>query len=312
MESCANNTTLDHDLSSPYTHAEIEAISQLTAELFCTDILKPFYLAAVRDDDIGADQLYEQLRLDLKSLGLFLKAEDRALWKFAEALQDEMISNGIARAVVTYAREIIYREGAVDEGLGTRDLVSTGEHEPVEESPAPTADIQFSAQPTRPKFHLDPPTAHAILDLGAYINLTSALIDRIQHSSRYISLRSHLLDLVFTAYAQRLATAIGPSAVGEDGQPLRWSRLQTTIDEISRTPLHKISYAAHGTKAAEVVWISPSKEHKFKAPELQQGYCRVKWTSKEEFVRFVDVRVGVVGRVKEVVWSAPRVKGFVS
>ena len=307
MESRANDTTLDHEISSPYSTAEIEAISQLTAELFCTDILKPFYLAAVRDDDTGADKLYEQLRHDLKSLGLFIKSEDRALWKFAEALQDETISNGIARAVVTYAQEIVCREGAVDEESGVGDLASAGEN-----TPATIADNTSGTQPAPPKFHLPSPTAHAILDLGAYTTLAPPLITLIQQSNRYLSLRTNLLDLVFTAYARRLSTAIGSAALGEDGQPLRWSRLRTTIDELSRTPPHKISYATHGTKAAEVVWISPSKEHKFKAPELREGFCRVKWTSREGFVRFVDVRVEVVRGVKEGVWSAPRVRGFVS
>ncbi|KAM0706136.1 hypothetical protein Q7P35_006685 [Cladosporium inversicolor] len=316
MKSHGDNKALDDHLSSPYTFAEIEAVSQLTGELFCTNILKTFYFAAIRDDDIGAGKLYEQLRHDLKTLGLFLKAEDRALWKVAEALQDQMISNGIAHAVVAYAQEVILKEGVVSEEPDAGDLPSTGEHGLAEDPSATTGDLTCSAS-ARLTFHLDPPTAHAILDLGAYTTLTPPIITLIQHSKRYLSLRTHLLDLVFTAYSQRLASAIGPSAIGpsaigEDGQSLRWSRLRTTIDELSRTPPHKISYAAHGTKTAEVVWISPPGEHKFKAPELREGFCRVKWTSREGFVRFVDVRVGAVRGVMEGVWSAPRVKGSVS
>lgn len=322
MGSCANDTTPDHDSSSPYTAAETEAISQITADVFCSDTLRPFYLAAVRDEDIGEDKLYEQLRHDLKSLGLFIGVEDRALCKFAEALQDETVSNGIARAVVAYAKEVIRREGTVDGEPCAGDLASTEEHRPAEAASASTiAKRTPRTQHSRPTLHLDLSTAHAILDLsaahaildlGAYITLTPPLIALIQHSKRYLTLRSTLLDLVFSAYAQRLLTAIGPSALGEDGEILRWSRLQTTVDELARTPPHKISYAAYGTKAAQVVWKSPSGEHKFEAPELREGFCRVKWTSREGFVRFLDVRVGSVRCVKEAVWSAPRVKGFVT
>jgi hypothetical protein len=312
MESCANDTTLDHDLPSPYTTAETEAISELTAEVFCNNTLRPFCLAAVRDEDIGADKLYEQLRHDLKSLGLFIRVEDRALCKFAEAMKDESISNGIARAVVLYAQEVIRWKGAADEEPDAGNMASTGKPGPVEDASATIINGTPRTHYARPTFHLSLPTAHAILDLGAYIALTPPLITLILHSKRYLSLRSHLLDLVFCAYAQRLAIAIGSSALGEDGQVLHWSRLQTVIDELARTPPHKISYAAHGTKAAQVVWISPSGEHEFEAPELREGWCRVKWTSREGFVRFVDVRVGDVRRVKEGVWSAPKVKGFVS
>jgi hypothetical protein len=312
MESCASNTTLDHDMFFSYTAAETEAISQLTAELFCNDTLRPFLLAAVRDEDIGADKLYEQLRHDLKSFGLFIRIEDRALCKFAEALQDEMISNGIARAVVAYAEEVIRGEGAADEEPDAGNPALPEEHGSTEDALATIAHDSPRTYFQRPTFRLSPPTAHAILYLGAYITLTPSLIDLIHHSKRYRSLRSHLLDLVFSAYAQRLLTAIGSSALGEDGELLRWSRLQTAVDELARTPPHKISYAAHGTKAAQVVWRSHSGEHEFEAPELREGWCRVKWTSREGLVRFVDVRVGAVRGLKEVVWSAPRVKGCVT
>lgn len=307
MESCADEFTLDRELSSPYTAAETEAISQITAKLFCNDTMRPLYLAAVRDENIGADKLYDQLRHDLKSLGLFIRVEDRALCKFAEALQDETISNGIARAVVTYAQEVIRWEGAMDEEPCPGTLALTGKNVPA------TTTNRTRTHSTHPTFHLDHSTAHAILDLGAYITLNPFLINLIQHSKRFLSLRSHLLhllDLVFSTYAQRLLTAIGRAALGEDGQVLRWSRLQTTVDELARTPPHKISYAAYSTKAAQVTWVSPSGEHEFEAPELQEGWCRVKWTSKEGFVRFVDVRVDVVKEVKEGVWSAPRLRGF--
>ena len=315
MESCANDTTLDHDTFTTYTAAEPEAISQLTAELFCTDTLKELYVAAVRDEDIGANKLYEQLRHDFRSLGLFVKSEDRALWKFAEALQDGMISDGIARAVVSYAQEVVRREGAVDEKPCAADLASTGET--VEAAPATIAGRRPRPHPARPTFHLDPPTAHAILDLGAYITLTPALIHRILHSKRYLTLQSQLLNLVFDTYAQRLLTAIGPTAIGEDGHPLRRSRLQTTIDELARTPPHKVSYAAHGTKASQVVWTwkafvdGEEKEVKVEAPVLREGFARVMWSSKEGFVRFVDVGREVFGGLMEAVRGAPGVRGWV-
>ena len=309
MGNFADNNALDYDTSTTYTATEAEAISQLTAELFCNDDLKPLYLAAVRDGDIGADKLYEQLRHDLKSLGLFIKAEDKSLWKFAEALQKETISNGIARAIVSYAQEFVRMDDKVDDVLDLGSLALTGEHESAEDAPPTTAESRTN--PARPTFHLDARTAHALLDLGAYINLTPPLIHLILHSTRYLSIHAQHLDTLFSAYAHRLSTAIGPAALGEDGKVLRWSRLQTAIDELSHTPPHKINYAAHGTKVAEVVWISPSKGHKFKAPELREGFCRVKWTSKEGFVRFVDVRLGVVRELKEAVWSAPAVGRFV-
>ncbi|GAB7333719.1 hypothetical protein MBLNU13_g05256t1 [Cladosporium sp. NU13] len=309
MESFADNNFLNYDMSITYTATEAEAISQLTAELFCNDDLKPLYLAAVLDDDIGTDKLYEQLRHDLKSLGIFFKAEDKSLWKFAEALQEETISNGIARAIVNYAQEVFRREDAVDEDLVIGSLALTEEHEPAGDAPSSTAESRTN--PAHPTFHLDTSTAHLILDLGAYTTFTPPPIHRILHSTRYLSIHSHLLDLLFSAYSHRLATAIGPAALGEDGEILRWSRLQTTIDELSRTPPHKISYAAHGTKVADVSWTSPSGEHKFKALELMEGFCRVKWTSTEGYVRFVDVRVGIVKEFKEAVWSAPAVGGFV-
>lgn len=311
MASFADNNALDYCICTTYTTAETEAISQLTAELFCNDSLRPLCLAAVRDDDIGAEKLFEQLRHDLKSLGLFIKGEDKALWEFAEALQDDSISDGIARAVVTYAQEFVRMEETADEDPEVGNLAPIREHGPAEDALVLMADPTARTKPARPTFHLDLQTAHSILDLGAYTTLTPPLIHRILHSTRYISIHSRLLDLLFSAYAHRLATAIGPAALGEDGQVLRWSRLQTTIDELSRTPPHKISYAAHGTKAAEVIWVSPSREHKFKAPELREGFCRVLWASKEGFVRFVDVSVGVVRGLKEVVWSAPAVGGFV-
>lgn len=317
MESCAANTTLDHDVSTLYTAAETGAISQLTAELLCTDILKELYVAAVRDDDIGADKLYEQLRCDLKSLGLFIQAEDRALWKFAEALQHEVISNGLSRAIVTYAQELVSSESAVDKNLEFEDPALTAEPEPTDDARAAIANHPPRTQPARPTFHLPSPTAHALLDLGAYAILTPQLIDHILHSKRYLSLRSQLLDLVFDAYAQRLATAIGLSALGEDDHVLRWSRLQTAVDELTRTPPHKISYAAHGTRAARVIWTRKTfvdgeeKEVKVEAPELQEGFCRVRWTSKEGFVRFVDVRVGSVRGIMDVVRGAPGLRGFV-
>lgn len=311
MDSSAGRNALDYDVSSSYTAAETDAISQLTAELFCNDDLKPLYVAAVQDDDIRAEKLYEQLRHDVRSLGLFIKAEDTALRKFAEALQVDSISDGIARAVVAYAQEVVRMEGKADEESYPGDLTSTGDHKPTESAPATIAEHSSRAKPARPTFHLDYATAHAILDLEAYIDLTPPLIDRILHSNRYISFYSHLLDLLFSAYAHRLLTAISPAALDEDGQVLRWSRLQTTIDELSRTPPHKISYAAHGTKVAEVVWTSSSKERKFKAPELREGFCRVMWISREGFVRFVDIEVGRVRNLKEVVWSAPAVGGFV-
>jgi hypothetical protein len=226
MERCANNTTLGHDFSFPYTLGGTEAISQITEELFCNDTLRPFYLAAVRDEDIGDDKLWEQLRYHLKSLGLFIGVENRALCKFAEALQDEMISNGIARAVVAYAQEVISMEGKTDEEPCAGSLASTGEL--VADVPATTTN-RTRTYCIHPTFNLSPTTAHAILDLGAYITVTPPLIALIQHSKRCLSLHSHLLDLVFTTYAQRLLTAIGPNALGEDGQTLHWSRLQTTI-----------------------------------------------------------------------------------
>lgn len=311
MDSFAGQNALDYDVSSPYAAVEIDAISQLTAELFCNNDLNPLCVAAVRDNDIRAEKLYEQLRHDIRSLGLFIKAEDTALRTFAEALQVDGISNSIARAVVVYAQDVVRMEVTADEESCPADLALTGDHEPAERAPPLTADHTSRAKPARPTFHLDYTTAHAILDLEAYVDLTPPLINRILHSNRYTSLYSHLLETLFSAYAHRLSTAIGPAALGEDGRVLRWSRLQTTIDELSRTPPHKISYAAHGTKVAEVVWTSPSKEHKFKAPELIEGFCRVMWTSREEFVRFMDVRVGVVKEVKEVIWSAPVVGGFV-
>ena len=311
MDSFAGRYAPDFDVSSSHTAAEIDAISQLTAKLFCNDDLKPLCVAAVRDEDIGAETLYEQLCHDIRSLGLFIKAEDRALWKLAEALQEEIISNGIARAVVSYAQDVVRLESAVDEDPCSGDLASRGEHGLTDDALAPIADRPLHMKPARPTFHLDSQTANSILALGAYVNLTPPRIDRILYSTRYISIHAHLLDLLFSAYAKRLSTVIGPAALGEDGQVLRWTRLETTIDELSRTPPHKFSYAAHGTKVAEVVWISPSKEHKFKAPELREGFCRMMWTSKEGFVRFVDVEVGVVREIKEVVWSAPAVGGFV-
>ena len=87
-----------------------EVISQITADLFCNANLQPLYLAALRDDHAGADKLYDNLRYDLKSLGCFLRPQGRDLQKFAEVLQDETISNGIARAVVAYARWCICME----------------------------------------------------------------------------------------------------------------------------------------------------------------------------------------------------------
>lgn len=311
MENFPDHNVLNLDVSSSYTAAEKHAISRLTAELFCNDDLKPLCVAAVLDDDIGVDKLYEQLRHDIRSLGLFIKAEDTALRKFAEALQADSISDGIARAVVAYAQEVIRMEGIADEEPCPVHLASTGDSEPTESTLAPTAEHTSRTKPAHPTFHLDYATAHAILDLEAYIDLTPPLIDRILHSNRYISLHSHLLDSIFFAYAYRLSTTIGLAAFSEDGQVLRWSRLQTAIDELSRAPPHKISYAAHGTKVAEVRWTSPSKEHKFEAPELREGFCRVMWTSREGFVRFVDISAGVVRRLKETVWSAPAVGGFV-
>jgi hypothetical protein len=310
MESFSGHNALDFAVSSSYTAAEIGAISQLSAELFCNDDLKPLCLAAIRDNDTGAEKLYEQLHHDIRSLGLFIKAEDMALRTFAEALQVDSISDGIARAVVAYAQEVVRRERTADEESCPGDLASTGDHGPIDDAPPAITD-RPRTKPARPTFYLDYATAHAILDLEAYIDLTPPSIDKILHSNRYLSLHSHLLDSLFYAYAHRLSTAIGPAALGEDGQVLRWSRLQMTIDELSRTPPHKISYAAPGTKVAEVVWTSPSKEHKFKAPELRDGFCRVMWTSREGFVRFVDVEVGAVRGVMEVVWSAPAVGAFV-
>ena len=317
MESCAANTTVDHDTFTTYIPAETEAISQLTAELFCTDTLRELYLAAVRDDDLGADKLYEQLRHDLKSLGLFIKAEDRALWKFAEALQDEGIANGIARAVVSYAQEVIRREGAADEEPCAGDLASTEASGSAEDAPVAIKDDTPRSQPARPTFYLDPPTAHAILDLGAFITLTPTLIHRILNNPRYTSLTFNLLSLLFTAHTNRLLTAIGLPALGEDGQPLRRPRLQTAVDELARTPPHKISYAACGTRAARVVWTwkafvnGEEKEVKVEAPDLREGFARVMWTSKEGFVRFVDARREAVGSVMEAVRGAPGLRGWV-
>lgn len=311
MESFSGHNALDCAASSSYTAAETDAVSQLTAELFCNKDLKPLCLAAIRDDDIGAEKLYEQHRHDIRSLGLFIKAEDRDLQKFAKALQVNSISDGIARAVVAYAQDVVRMEGTGDEESRPGHLASTGDHKPAESPPATITDHTPTAQPARPTFHLDYAIAHAILDREAYVDLTPPLIDKVLHSNRYLFLHSHLLDSLFSAYAHRLSTVIGPAALGEDRQVLRWSRLETTIDELSRTPPHKISYAAHGTKVAEVVWTSPSKEHKFKAPELRKGFCRVMWTSREGFVRFVDIEVGRVRELKEVVWSAPAIGGFV-
>ena len=326
MESLANNNALDHDGCDPYTAAETEAISQLTAELFCNDNLKPLYLAAIRDDDIGADKLYEQLRYDIRSLGLFLKAEDRALCKFAEALQDEAISDGIARAIVAHAQECIRRQGAPNEDPEVKPPPSPNEHDPATPPPAPP--------PTHhPTLTLSPRTTNLLLALGAYTTLAPTLLARILSHPRSISLSSHLLDSLFSAYALRLLTAIGPTALDENGNPLCGSRLQTVVDELARTPPHKVEYAAWGTREAEVEWVwregvaakpgvsqwwkkeeekEETKEVKVKAPVLREGWARVMWTSREGFVRFLDVPAGRVGGVVEGVYrGAPGVGGFV-
>jgi hypothetical protein len=289
MNVSTNKTVLIHEASTAQTAAEGEgqAISQLTAELFCNATLEPLYLAALRDGDVGADKLHELLRYDIQSLGMFLKAEDRALWSFADALRNDKISDGIASAIVTFAKEVLRIETA----------------SAVEDS---------STKSPQPTFHLDPSTVEAILAREAYINLTPTLIRAILDSKRYKTFGLKLLSSVFEAYSHRLANAIGPDALGEDGNVLRWSRFQSVIDELATTPPRCISFAAEGTKAAQVTWSTMrAGARKLKAPGLHEGYCRVKWSSKSGFVRFVDVRVGVVRDVIEVLDGRPRVGGFV-
>jgi hypothetical protein len=289
MNDFTNKTILIHEASTAQTAAESEgqAISQLTAEIFCNATLKPLYLAALRDGDVGADKLHELLRYDIQSLGMFLKAEDRALWSFADALRNDKIADGIASAIVTFATEVVDWESALATG-------------------------NTDAPPAQPTFHLPCPTVEAILAREAYINLTPTLIQAILDSKRYTTLGLKVLNSMFEAYSRRLATIIGPDALGEDGTVLRWSRFQSVIDELATTPPRCISFAAEGTKVAQVTWSTMrAGARKLKAPELREGYCRVKWTSKSGFVRFVDVRVGIVRDVIEVLDGRPRDGGFV-
>ena len=275
------------DVAAALIALENEAISKLTADLFRNATIKPLYLAALRDEDVGADQLYDQLRYDIRSLGLFLKAEDRVLWSFAEALRDEAISDGIASAIVVYAKDVVERENAA--ATRNTDTLSL---------PPPT-------------FSLPPLTIEALLAREAYITLTPPLIESILKSKRYTTLGLNLLNTLSSAYARRLAIAIGSDALGEDGIVLRWSRLQSVVDELAATPPRCVSFAREGTGASEVKWSTGRVGvRKIEAPGLREGYCRVKWTARNGFVRFVDVRVGVVRSVMAAIDGAPRIPGW--
>jgi hypothetical protein len=278
-----------HDPSATLIASENEAISNLTAELLCNPTIKPLYLAALRDEDVGADKLYDRLRYDLRSLGLFLKAEDGVLWSFAEALRDEAISDGIASAIVAYANALLVRDRENAAAIGDTATLSL---------PAPTLNLPLL-------------TIEALLAREAYVTLTPTLVEDILDSKRYTTLGLNLLNTLSTAYSVRLATALGPDAIGEDGTVLRWSRFQSVVDELAATPPRCICFAAEGTKAAEVKWSTMREgARKIEAPRLREGYCRVKWTARNGFVRFVDVRVARLGGLMEAIDGAPRMRGW--
>ena len=311
-----DNSTPNHNVPAAKIIARSEKafISQLTSELFCNSSLKPLCLAALRDPDVETDKLYDLLRHGITSLALFIKAEDRALRDFAEALQVESIADGIASAVVAHAKEVLElnNKSAAIEDPGVEDLASIAHQKTDDDNvPATVTDRPPRPQPARPTFQLASSVINEILAREAYIVLTPTFIQNIIDSKRYAALCSQVRGLPFEAHLQRLSAVIGHDVFGEDGETLRWSRLRTSIDELAVTPARLISAAAYGTKQAEVTWSSPRRNSpKMEAPALREGYCRLKWTSDKGFVRFIDVREEVVRSVWAVIDDAPRIDGY--
>lgn len=276
-----------------------EFVSQMTAELFYNDTLQPLFHAVLRDGDTAAGKLYEQLRYDIECVGRFVKVEDRALRGFADGLQDETITSGIASAVVSHARLTVNMESKAARDACVDDSASTAEDSDV------TADSKILAKPAHPKFELDSATVEAILNREAYNNLTPRRVFTIIRSKRYIGLGSHVLEQVVEAYEQRLSTAIGTTAIGEDGEVMGLPLLQKTIHELAATPPLMFTFARYGTEESFVRWDRIGR-----APELVKGFCRLLWKPSRGMVRYIDIEEKRVQAIQVAIALAPRLAHF--
>lgn len=284
MASSTSSSAVSDEVSSVSSVTSVcpsEFVTDMTAELFCNNTLVPLYLELLRGGEGGDDALYDQLRYDIRSLGLFLKPSDRALANFADALQDETISNGIALAVLTYARSVLCMETLMAGAAYTEDL------------------------PAQFVFELAHEIVKTLLDRGAYDNLNSERLSRILRSKRYNSLVSRVREQMLEAYTQRISAAIGPDAIGDDGEFLSPLYLRRTIDEISVTPPRLITFAAYSSDEACVSWKTLGS-----APDLLKGFCRMRLNGARDLVRYIDVQERRVPAIKVAIGSAPMIPHY--
>lgn len=281
MASSTSSSAASDEVSSVTSVDQSWYVTDMTAELFCNNTLVPLYLALLRGGEGGGDALYDQLRYDIRSLGLFIRPSDTALTHLADALQDETVSNGIALAVLTYVRSIVCMESLMAGAAYIEDL------------------------PASLVFELDYEIVQTLLDRGAYDNLTPERLSRILRSKRYNSFVPRVREQMLEAYTERIYGAIGPDAIGDDGEFLSPLYLKRTIDEISATPPRLITFAAYGSDEACVSWKKLGS-----APDLLKGFCRMRLNGARDLVRYIDVQECRVPAIKAAIDSAPMIPHY--
>ena len=277
--------------------------TELTEELFCGVSIEPVYVAVVEETSQGTDTFDRDICKFVMSLPRLCIDDNIGPASMWEVLNDTNIGSGIVIAVITYIRSFVAWKKSAAHDVAAEDLM-TFEDKAGEVTQG--AAVESSGAQPAPRFELDPATAQALVDRRAYINLTLSAYTKIMRHSHYVSFGSKILQPVFAAYEQRVAVAIGSTAVAEDGKFLSFKALKAKVFQLCSMPPHLIKFAQHVPARDSGSW-SMFKSNK---PGLQPGFCRLQWVSLGQHEFHIDIPERTVPAVEDALASAPKIPYF--
>jgi hypothetical protein len=281
----------------------LQAVTDVTEELFCGPAVLPIFVAAIQDGGLWADVFDERLYDFVSQLPFCLqisKVEPLNAW---QAMQDLDLTKGIATAVSTYVRSIIAYKAALAANTQGEDLMFFEEEHGAESAKGGVSTMptnHASAKQSAPKFALDPRTAQALVNCKAYRGIGKEHYNGVIREVHYYVFVSEILSAVLNTYKDRLAVAIGPSVYNpQKGEYLSKDRLAHWIKQLASAPPHLVTFTPYDPKKHSGLWSRLTSQ-------VRPGHCRVQWACDPPMAP-CDIPMAVVQATKHAIATAPKV-----
>lgn len=285
----------------------LQAVTDITEELFCGPTVLPIFVAAIQDGGLWADVFDERLHEFVRDLPFKLQISKVEPLNALQAVQVWDLSEGIATAVSTHVRSIIAYEAALAANAQDGDLMFFEEDEgaSAKGGVSTTPTNHAFAKQSAPKFALEPTTAQALSRSKAYRGLTKKHCNDIIREIHYYVFVSEILSAVLDTYKDRLAVAIGPDVYyPQAGEYLCKDKLGYWLRQLASTPPHLVTFTPYDPKKHSGVWCR--LKSKIGEPQMRPGYCRVQWASHDPTAT-CDIPMAVVHATKHAIATAPKV-----